>query len=163
MFYLDALPSDPQPLILAQLEQPVVQPERVLGLCYATPNAEGHDDFQSLSPDGWANRYIKRFEAQTITGTGQITILTKPTHGTLVSIKNGLNYSYYPQEGYFGEDHASFLVEFEGKKVRVEYFFNVIDFITLGSEATDAFCNGKLMWKISGNSNPNPATITYST
>jgi hypothetical protein len=149
MLYIDSLPDSQPPLVLAQLEQPKPQPERVLGLCYATPNAKGHDDFQGLSPDIWANRYFKRFENEIANTTGIIAVLTNPKHGTLVSIKNGVNYSYHPKEGYFGEDHASFLVEFEGKKVRVEYFFNVIDFITLGSEATDAFCNGKLMWKIS--------------
>jgi hypothetical protein len=71
------------------------------------------------------------------------------------------DYAYLPEAGYVGKDQATMLVEVNGIKVKVEYFFQAIPGVT-GNDGGAEYCAPKgMFWKISSTLDTNgTSTIT---
>jgi hypothetical protein len=75
-------------------------------------------------------------------------------HGSLTDEGDG-DFAYLPEKGYIGSDRATLLVEVGGKKIRMEYFFRVMQTVPDAYEGEPSiweqgYCPVKArVWKIS--------------
>ncbi|MDD5058335.1 MAG: matrixin family metalloprotease [Sideroxydans sp.] len=97
---------------------------------------------------------------------GVIRLVTEADRGTFFSSKSGpINpayepYAYLPEQGYLGNDSATFLVDFGGKIVKVVYYFKVVDH-PVGNDGDMEICKSGPYWKISSTLAPNgTSTLT---
>jgi hypothetical protein len=63
-------------------------------------------------------------------------------------------YRYHPTPDYYGQDRATMFVEIGSRKVKVIYFFNVMQRVVSGNEGYDPYedkklCPNGIFWKIS--------------
>ncbi len=178
------MPPQNVPVMIAQANQ--AQPNdvtaiRTMGACQIIPNAANAPPSleNTISPKDVAQGYFYFYENQkTVSGTSTITILQQPKHGTLrlvteadrgtvfhssagsVDPATGL-YVYLPEQGYFGDDSATVLVDIDGVKVKVVYFFQTIDVASVGEGLEEALCEKGTHWKISSTIDANGnSTIT---
>jgi hypothetical protein len=70
--------------------------------------------------------YFRIHENRTVKASGKIRVLQSPRHGTLEGDEHG-NYLYLPAPGYLGKDRATLLAEMGGVKIKMVYFFQVLD------------------------------------
>jgi hypothetical protein len=139
--------------------------ERAIGVCSAVPNGNGHDPYGSTSPWIYARIYLKQYENTKVAEDTphKITVLENPTHGVLDE-DNG-DFQYQPKATYFGKDRVTFLVEMDGKQIKVVYFIHVLQTSLLGNTTRMDACSdyGTNLWKISSlPTGTDPTTITYS-
>jgi hypothetical protein len=94
--------------------------------------------------------YFESFEHRQFSVDGRATILRKPQHGTLKpNAEAPGGYLYLPKADYFGADRATFLVEAGGRKIKMEYFFRVMESVPELGHEDKRLCPRGLVWKIS--------------
>ncbi len=128
--------------------------DRTIGVCHLVANPFDPAWINSMSPALAAKNFYRAYEHLKINGQASVTVLKMPEHGVLEGPVKG-SYVYYPEKGYLGNDRATLMVEVDGKKIRMEYFFRVMR--TVPSAAEDeppieeqGYCPKKAyVWKIS--------------
>lgn len=128
------------------------QVDRVIGVCHLSENPfDPTSAVNSMSVADEAVWYLENIDHSKVRGQPSVSILQTPAHGNLLDGGNG-NYAYLPEKGYLGNDRATLLIEVGGKKVRMEYFFRVLQQVP-DQEGVDAYadnCPKKVrVWKIS--------------
>lgn len=151
-FTLDTPPQSPAIVIVAQTNQ--VQPsangaaERIVGGCEVLDNRGLSDGKGKIYPNGQlisiglsAAEYFRIYEPRNDISSADLysakfTILQQPKHGTFEEDKDiryrvnssfDGDYIYTPDIGYFGDDSVSVLVGIKGIKVKVVYFFHMLN------------------------------------
>lgn len=162
--------SDPIDSMIAQANQTQAGDQsardRALGICRPVPsNYYGGEN--TLIPLVAVKNYFTLYDPQTtFTGPATLTVLQQPQHGILrlvtqadvgtilpsggdpVDPAAGL-YFYLPEQGYLGDDKASFLIERGGIKIKVVYYFKAVNG-PLGNSGGDEYCEKTgIRWKIS--------------
>ncbi len=131
--------------------------DRTIGICHLSENPfDPTSAVNSMSPALAIKNYFRVQEHRKIGGQANYRVLRAPVHGTLLGPEND-GFVYYPENGFFGNDRASILVELSNKKIRVEYFFRVMTSIPQQYESEpdiyeQGYCPKKArVWKISSN------------
>jgi hypothetical protein len=109
--------------------------ERTIGACAPIENsdaARGTAD-QILDPALTARSYMRRVENRQINTSGKITVQNGPSHGALSDLGRGA-WLYSPADGYFGTDRATVVVEGEGVRISIVYYFNVVPIVREAAE-----------------------------
>ena len=100
------------------------------------------------------------YEHQKVKKPATTTVLQQPKHGILRLqtetnyFESGIfdptvsSYAYLPENGYEGKDRATVLVDIDGIKIKVEYFFQAISGVLGNTGSTDR-CRKGPYWKIS--------------
>jgi hypothetical protein len=152
-------------MIVAQAPQPeqgAKKPDRVIGFCGLVENPirkvnQQYSAVNSVDPTGAAQVYFESVEHRDIRGPGLVAVSRNPQHGSLepaTSEANDRTYVYLPKPGYLGSDRATFLVELSGRKIRVEYFFRVMESVPEAEHNDKRLCPRGLVWKISSLDHP---------
>ncbi len=166
MFAMDLPPDMPAqyaPIVIAQASQAQkgdAKVDRTIGVCHlidARPS-ERLSAVNVTSPLGVASVYLEKQEHRKLDWKSwKVSVLQGSKHGELKVTPSG-NYRYYPTPDYRGSDRATFLVEIGDRKVKVRYFFKVMQSTPPGMEGYDPHENKKLcpqgkgrVWKISLN------------
>jgi hypothetical protein len=160
MVVMDATPAAPAqfaPILIAQASRPqnAGKTDRTIGVCQlidARPELQ-EGAVNAISPLRSIDYYLKTAEQRFLGRKGKVTLLQGPEHGELRVTPSG-NYRYFPVADYRGPDHATFLVEIGGLKVKAVYFFKVLPRVGGGTEGSDPYknrdnCPQGEMWKIS--------------
>lgn len=125
------------------------------------------------SPIGTVNNYFFLKEKREVGLTGKVQLVEAPAHGSLQRIPDYPEewaFRYLPQADYEGPDRATFLVEIAGQKVKLVYFFKVMNGVPGGTDGYDPYRDKKLCpkgayWKISStfdaDGNATLTTIDY--
>ncbi|MFZ6770361.1 hypothetical protein ACO0LM_25175 [Undibacterium sp. Di26W] len=129
--------------------------DRTIGICHLSENfGQPLSAADSMSPILALENYYRKREKTKIEGNGIATILKAPTNGALSSLGSG-NFLYLPNKGFIGNDRATLFVKFGEKRVKVEYFFKVMQSVPLQYETgpspyEESGCPKKVrVWKIS--------------
>jgi len=169
------IPPQDVPVMIAQANQAQandVTTTRTVGVCHPSPNDPAdYSGENGIAPIGDAEFYLKQYEQRSVSGPATVTILQQPKHGILRLVTeadrgilfgstadpldpNAGLYAYLPEKGYLGKDKAVALVEFEGIKVKLVYFFQAVGG-GLGNYGLEMYC-GKTghYWKISSTLDP---------
>jgi hypothetical protein len=131
--------------------------DRTIGVCSLVENPvrmEGnqYSAINGITPVVAVQVYFQNTE--NLLGPGFVTVLRSPQHGTLEPTssdpKDG-SYWYLPKPDYFGPDRATFLVEMGGKKIKMEYFFQVLHGVAddYNEKQFKQLCPNGKRWKIS--------------
>jgi hypothetical protein len=148
-------------MIVAQAPQPrqgASKPDRTIGVCNLVENpirmdGEHYSAANGFGPIGAAQVYFQSVENREIPGPGLAVVSRKPQHGTLEpTSREEISYWYVPKGDYLGPDHATFLVELGGRKIKVEHFFRVMESVPELGHEDKRLCPRGLVWKISLNS-----------
>ena len=149
----DVPPQYAQVMIVqaSQAQQGAAKIDRTVGVCSLVQNPVGETAFNAVGPIGAALIYHHNIGELLDIGSGVVTVLSNPQHGTLEQSPYGTGgYLYLPKPDYFGQDRAAFLVEVGGKKIRMEYFFKVVEGgVGDGDYQDKKFCPNGIFWKIS--------------
>jgi hypothetical protein len=154
MFIMDvpSIPIQETPVMVADAattQNSAQKYDRVIGVCHLS---DGSTSDGAMEPSMEMHDYYRVKERLTIDGVvNSIVILQMPKHGKLEGPVDG-NFSYIPVKDYLGNDRASLLVEVGGKKVRMEYFFRVMEHVPdqEGFDPYSNYCPNKTrVWKIS--------------
>jgi hypothetical protein len=167
MFVMDLpnLPPQYTPVVLAQspqAKQTNATTDRTIGVCHLieNPPIPAGSAINAISPVTSVWEYLKKQERPTpkqltaeMFNTAKTSVLQGPGHGTLKDEGDGY-YGHHPAPDYFGQDRATILVEIGGLKVKVMYFFNVMQRVLGGTDGYDPRedkknCPKGRMWKIS--------------
>src|SRR6266581_6344851 len=165
MFAIDMPDVPPQypPVVIAQAslaKQANTTADRTIGVCHLIENRPESrlSAKNSLGPVEWVWSYFKREEKQVFNRAelkaAKASLLQAPAHGTLEIGSTG-GAAYFPTgPDYFGPDRATVLVEIGGLKVKVLYFFKVMQSVSGGSDQGSPQddkknCPKGEMWKIS--------------
>jgi hypothetical protein len=177
------VPPQNMPVMIAQANQAQasdVTTTRILGVCFPAPN-QAYSGANGLAPIAEAGYYLQQYEHRNFDfkhPSGTVTILQLPKHGVLRPVTQSdvgtilpsggdpvdpanPGYFYFPEQGYFGKDSATVLVDVGGIKVKVKYYFYAVDGLP-GNESMEEYC-GKTgpYWKISSTIDANGnSTIT---
>lgn len=163
MFVMDMPDVAPQyaPVMVVRASQAQRGPattDRTIGVCHLVENpvrvleGGGYSAVNSISPGGSAEVYFLSVENRNVGEKPRVTtVLRNPEHGTLEqSIDHGgTGFMYLPKPGYFGRDRATFLVEIDGMKVKLEYFFKVLAGVADDNYDDKRYCPKGEQWKIS--------------
>jgi predicted chitinase len=159
-----APPQSPTIVMVAQTNQAQDNTKaagRAIGVCELVENDETMN-VASISAISSAELYIQEYEhlgdfTEEDVNSEKATILQLPKHGTLGKdtepTLNGM-YIYTPNKGYVGKDFAVVLVEIKGIKIKVFYYFHVLDHETTGLWNLECGKKGG-QWKISQDANGN--------
>lgn len=148
----------------AQLTRAASELYGTAGVCFVASSAKG--EFSSISPASQSElvfdektpapsekdeKYFDTFDKYVEDAT--VEVLQPPMHGALETGNIGPHsYQYKPTDSYKGNDKAVFLVDIAGKKVKVIYFFKVvnskIDTARL-EEVYRKYCPDPYQWVIS--------------
>ena len=160
------VPPQDVPVMIAQANQAQpgdVKTIRAIGVCNPVPNMPDSSPSAGnvIEPELEAKTYFRLYETeQGYSASATISVLQNPKHGALLDEGDGA-YSYLPEKGYYGKDKAIMQVDFNGLKVNVVYFFQVVAG-PLGNDGDARLCSKTgYNWKISStlDSNGN-STIT---
>ncbi len=154
-----SLPAQEPPMMVAEATktQDTAQSyDRVIGVCHLSESPfVPQSAVNVLSPSMEVAAYYRKQEHLTIGNQPSVSVLQTPVHGSLVD-EGGGYYAYYPEKGYLGNDRATLLVEVGGRRVRMEYFFRVMQSIpqqydeTMPTPYEESNCPEKTrVWKIS--------------
>ena len=165
MFVMDMPDVPPQfaPVVIAQASQAQkgdATADRTIGVCQLLENPPNPPDtaVNSVGVLGAVRNYFYIVERREIEGSGKVTVLQNPEHGTLEM--GSVGGRYHPALDYYGPDRATFLVEIGSRKVKVIYFFQVLDGVT--DERYERLCP-KEYWKISLNpADPTAQLLTFN-
>lgn len=154
MFVMDMPDIPPQyaPVVTAQASQGQhgnATADRTIGVCHLIENRPESrlSAVNSMEPIAAAWSYFKRQEHHVISDAefkaAKLSLLQAPTHGTLEIDSTG-GAAYFPTtHDYFGPDRATVLVEIGGYKVKVLYFFKVMQSVAPGSQEYDPYQDKK--------------------
>ena len=128
--------------------------DRSIGICQLIENRNGARPtaVNIFEPIRGARVYFSWIEHKELGVEGKVNLLKGPAHGRLEDIQHGI-YRYVPDEGYFGTDTATFIVEVGGFKVMTMLFFNIRAGVGGGTEGDDPYNDKKLcpkgqVWKM---------------
>lgn len=137
---------------------------RTIGSCHLIQNpSESGNAENASSPIREVNVYFFLKEKREVGLTGKVQLLEAPKHGALQPIPDHPEewaFEYRPQADYEGPDRATFLVEIDGRKVRLVYFFKVMHGAPPGNESYDPYRDKKLCPKGLTGKSPPPSTPT---
>jgi hypothetical protein len=122
-------PPQETPIVLAQANTSgtTPQPDYILKACQETvEDAEPESAVHGVEPSGWlanyfGNRDHRLIDSATVAAI-KTTLLEGTTHGKLEqrTAPNGaVYYMYYSEPGFVGDDQATFMAEFEGKRYKI--------------------------------------------
>jgi hypothetical protein len=146
------------PVVIAQASQAKdsFKTDRTIGVCHLiNPSPEAQlGAVNHFSPLRSVEYYLNTVEQKYPELKGKVTLLQGPEHGTTEMGTTGGR--YHPKQHYVGLDHATFLVEIGGLKVKAIYFFNVMEGAGGGTDGYDPYkdrnnCPNGPVWKISLN------------
>ena len=175
MFVLDVpldVPPQFAPVLIAQTNQAQrgdANADRIVGVCQLIDNPANPplSAGNVISPILSAKHYFRQLEGRSISESAQVSVLESPVHGELKDLGAGL-YRYMPSSpAYVGQDRATLLVEVEGMKVKMIYFFNIMSGVPGDTEGYDPYHDKKLCpnghrWRISFDGSDSSAeTITF--
>jgi hypothetical protein len=125
--------------------------DRTVGFCFPMENSPDPraQHTTALDPLVALENYFRVVEHAEVKLSGKISLVQPVEHGTLTAFDNGTDYEYTPTPGYYGSDRATVLIELEGMKVRLVYFFKIREVI---NDADREELCPKYYWKISLNS-----------
>jgi hypothetical protein len=174
MFVMDVPDMPPQytPVVIAQASQATeanATTGRTIGVCHLieNPPIPPETAVNSMSPALSVWGYLKKQERPTpgwlttdVYRAAKVSILQGPSHGELKN-EEKRDYRYVPTLNYYGQDRATLLVEMGDLKVKVMYFFNVMQSVPGGTEGYDSRqdkknCPKGRMWKISLSTDGDP-------
>ncbi len=156
------VPTQYAPVVIAQASQVQkgdVKVDRTIGVCQPVENQpDAHQyAYNSVSPIETVWIYFTKHEQIAVAmHTGKASLLQRPEYGVLKGGDGG-HFAYASTKpGYIGPDRATVLVEMGGYKVKVMYFFNVLQGVPGGNEGSDPqginkYCPQGRLWKISLN------------
>lgn len=167
--HMPDIPQEYPSVVIAQATQAKdreLKVDRTIGVCSLPQNQPDSHLYADnvISPLLTVNIYFDRIEHRAVGLKGKITVLQGPTHGVLEKAGED-SYSYKAPPGYVGKDRATLLVELDGRKVKVVYFFNVLESGPGGTEGYDPYedknyCpRGRSIWKISLNPDDSSANV----
>jgi len=150
----DVPPQYAQVMIVqaSQAQQSAGKTDRTIGVCSLVQNPMREAAFNEVGPIGAALVYFHNVGELLDVGSGAATVLSQPRYGTLKPHADAPGgYLYLPKPGYFGPDRTTFLVEVGGKKVRTEYFFQVLHGVAddYNEKQFKQLCPNGHYWKIS--------------
>lgn len=141
MFIMDVpyVPAQETPIVLAQADASGIstQPDYILKTCQEyQEDAEPESALHGVEPAGWLANYIAKKDHRRIDAATQVaikaTLLETTKHGKLEqrTAPNGAIYfMYYSEPGFVGEDKASFMAEFEGKRYKIVVNIKVLKYV----------------------------------
>lgn len=127
--------------------------DEVIGICHLTANPFDPEWEGGLSPVLAVTNYLRKKEGRIVKGSARVTVLNMPLRGSLLS-STGEHFVYEPEAGFLGNDRATLLVEIDRKRIRVEYFFRVMETVPSSPEEgpsvyEQGYCPTKArVWKI---------------
>jgi hypothetical protein len=129
-------------------------PERkdlTVGFCFPMENSPDlrAQHTTALDPLVGLENYFRVVEHAEVKVSGKVSLVQSVEHGTVTAFDNGTDFEYTPTPGYYGSDRATVLVELEGMKVRLVYFFKIREVI---NDADREELCPKYYWRISGGS-----------
>ena len=174
MFVMDIppdMPAQSTPVVIAMAshdKKGAAKTDRTIGICHLIENQPDsmYSAVNGLSPVLAVKSYIWKQEHILIDKAdlkdAKVSILQKPKHGVLKDEGSGY-YGYNPSNlDYRGPDRATVLVEVAGRKVKVKYFFKVMQSVPGGTEGYKKYCPKGEVWKISLNpDDPNGSFFTF--
>lgn len=127
------IPPNHVPVLVAQAtQQPAPSSMKTFTYCqdaeFHGGSYSAHNDFGPIGPDvakslGFKHKLFTVPELMQY----KVTLLESPSHGVLREIHHDSHsWHFTPQKGYKGPDRVSFLVQGNGKQVRVAFNFLVI-------------------------------------
>lgn len=160
---MPTIPPQYTPVVIAtstQAEKENGGADRIIGICHLAENPTDRPpsivNFIEPISQVWA--YLQKYEGRTVDirvdlETAKVSVLQAPEHGTLKGEGNR-DYRYVPWSDYTGTDRATLLVGIGGLKVKVVYFFRVLNHVVPGSEEYDPYedkknCPNGYQWRIS--------------
>jgi hypothetical protein len=153
MIDLPALPPHAQVMVVQapQAQRSLGRMDRIIGVCGLVGNPMHDSALNSVAPTAAALIYFHNIGELLDVGSGVATVLSKPQHGTLKPNPDAPGgYLYLPGTHYFGPDRATFVVEIGNKRVRVEYFFKVLEGgVADGDYQDKELCPMGTLWKVS--------------
>ena len=138
MFAMDLPPDVPAqtaPVVIAMASQPkkdATKIDHTIGICHLIENPAGSPSaVNSLSPVTAVKIYLWNLEHRAIDKAdlkdAKVSLLQSPKHGVLEFFEGTQSAGYLPSSiDYRGPDQATVLVEIGDRKVKVRYFFNVM-------------------------------------
>jgi hypothetical protein len=170
MFVMDMpdVPEQYAPVVIAQASQAQTsgKTDRTIGVCQLIENRPEsiRSAINGLSPLQSASIFFSSVENREVGIEGKASVLQGPAHGTLEEL-GGVDrggYLYIPMSNFLGQDSATMLVEIGGFKVKVMYFFNVLEGVADDMYEDGQFCPNGDVWKISLNpDDPNAPVYTF--
>ena len=164
MFFLDMPNVPPQnaPIVIAQSTQ-ATQHKIVLtiGVCSPIENKPESKTsaINDVAPIGSAYSYLKNSEHKKIDASAfenaKVSILRTPAHGVLSQYDGVHSFSYISTDyQYNGTDQATLLVEMGSYKIKVIYYFNLMQNVPGSSNQgtvfdNKSFCPNGRIWKVS--------------
>jgi hypothetical protein len=154
---IDTLPSLPPietPALVAQANATKPQFDRVIAICHLAQNPPipPNTAVNGLSTVFAVKDYLVKHEHRKIKEPISSKILQQPEHAFLQDEGAG-EYSYVPNDpNYLGKDQAEVLVEISGLRIKVKYFFRVLD--SLPTDADEQKYCPRYKWRISWVSHP---------
>ena len=161
------MPAQTAPVVIAMASQPkkdATKIDHTIGICHLIENPAGSPSaVNSLSPVTAVKIYLWNLEHRAIDKAdlkdAKVSLLQSPKHGVLEFFEGTQSAGYLPSSiDYRGPDQATVLVEIGDRKVKVRYFFNVMQSTPPGTEGYDPHEDKKLcpqgkgwLWKISLN------------
>lgn len=135
---------------------------RAIGSCELMENPVDYSGsaVNFSSPLKTVNNYFFLKEKRNLPLTGKVQLLKEPQHGELSRLfqaETEWEFRYVPDADYFGPDQATFQVDIAGERVKLVYFFNVMNRVPGGTEGYDPYRDKKLCpkgayWRIGKNS-----------
>lgn len=138
MFVMDIpsdVPAQYTPVVIAMASQPkkdATKIDHTIGICHLIENLAGSPSaVNSLSPVTAVKIYLWNLEYRAIDKAdlkdAKVSLLQSPKHGVLEFFEGTQSAGYLPSSiDYRGPDQATVLVEIGDRKVKVLYFFNVM-------------------------------------
>lgn len=140
-----------------------------IGVCNETSTFEvmksreaEHGYMPSLYPEAVAGELFPEakfdVDLQNSIANAPVQIIKQPKHGKLISTvisKDGFIYDhkYMPDAKYQGNDSAEFLVDIDGKKIKITFYFKVVDRtgnkVDKNNVYIKQYCPSPNWWKIS--------------
>jgi hypothetical protein len=151
IYVMPDVPPQYVPVMVAQASvggQGAEKFDRVIGICHLAQNpaVPPSSAVNVIEPLMEVEDYLTKFEHIKIEGSISFHILQQPVHGLLRDGGEGA-YSYVPETGYLGKDQATVLVEISGLKIKVKYFFQVLNTLPTDEDQAEYCPTGK--WRIS--------------
>lgn len=126
MFIMDvpAVPAQQTPIVLVQATSSAAPPPDYLLKICGEKASTGDTNYlmNGINPAGGLKNFLQNRDKEYVDLAAiKVTLLESPKHGELQgeTVSGVLAFMYYPQEGYVGNDKATFMAEFEGKRYKI--------------------------------------------
>jgi hypothetical protein len=160
MFTMDvpSVPAQQTPVVIAQAATPASpQSDYILKACQESINYSDAAVFDGIGIAGEIKNYIQNRDNRPVKldSIKNITQLEATKHGKITS--EGV---YIPERGYLGNDRATFMAEFEGKRYKVIVDIHVVTYIDPGTDYPTTTCPPPKLIKVNGK--PVSGSIDYN-